>query len=317
VLPGSAVSRPFAFKHVVKGRNVFRSWRTTARRAGLAAVLAVTLGAGLTTGVAGAAPGQRKPPAPANVNPAKRPVLDPAKIKREQAPPLSKAEMRAQAYDWVAEDGDSRVACFTADGKLSGVAELDRADSGPLAAAKSTQLCARAWPKSKPALDVPQVRPQDHSLGHHWAHNGLAHSQIYFVDHTGAKWPVTTATYKWNEAQGVDSYYESSCPGSWLHCVNVTEYNADDGIYGVTYFPNGWDSAGHNYEGVYVQLNNFTVTTSTQARKSTQHELGHVLGLAHRFDNSSCMTQGEAPPINPLPDAHDFDELYQIYNHGN
>ncbi|WIX92778.1 M43 family zinc metalloprotease [Amycolatopsis sp. DG1A-15b] len=294
-----------------------RSWRTTARRAGLAAVLAVVLGTGLTTGVAGAAPGQGKPSAPANINPAKRPVLDPAKIKREQAPPLSKAEMRAQAYDWVAEDGDSRVACFTADGKLSGVAELDRADSGPLAAAKSTQLCARAWPKSKPALDVPQVRPQDHSLGHHWAHNGLAHSQIYFVDHTGAKWPVTTATYKWNEAQGVDSYYESSCPGSWLHCVNVSEYNANDGIYGVTYFPNGWDSAGHNYEGVYVQLNNFTVTTSTQARKSTQHELGHVLGLAHRFDNSSCMTQGEAPPINSLPDAHDFDELYQIYNHGN
>ena len=24
-----------------------------------------------------------------------------------------------------------------------------------------------------------------HYLGHHWAHNGLAHSQIYFVDHTG------------------------------------------------------------------------------------------------------------------------------------
>jgi hypothetical protein len=317
VLPGSAVSRPFAFKHVVKGRNVSRSWRTAARRAGLAAVLAVTLGAAPATPVVRPAPGQGKPSAPANVNPAKRPVLDPAKIKREQAPPLSKAEMRAQAYDWVAEDGDSRVACFTADGKLSGVAELDRADSGPLAAAKSTQLCARAWPKSKPALDVPPVRPQDHYLGHHWAHDGLAHSQIYFVDHTGAKWPVTTATYKWNEAQGVDSYYESSCPGSWLHCVNVSEYNADDGIYGVTYFPNGWDSAGHNYEGVYVQLNNFTVTTSTQARKSTQHELGHVLGLAHRYDNSSCMTQGEAPPISSLPDAHDFDELYQIYNHAN
>lgn len=287
------------------------------RRGGVAVALAALLGAGLTTGTAGAAPDRGKPPAPANVNPAKQPVLDPAKITREQAPPLSRAEMREQAYDWVADEPGSRVACFTADGKLSGVAELDRVDSGPLPAARATTLCARAWPKSKPALDIPEVRPQSHANGHHWAHNGLAHSQIYFVDHTGVKWPVTTATYKWNEAQGVDSYYQSSCPGSWLHCVNVTEYSANDGLYGVTWYPNGWDSAGHNYEGVYVQLNNYTVTTATQARKTTQHELGHVLGLAHRFDNASCMTQGAAPPVNQLPDAHDFDELYQIYNHAN
>ncbi len=40
-----------------------------------------------------------------------------------------------------------------------------------------------------------------HTLGNHWAHNGLSHSQIYFVDETGAFWPVTTVTYKWNEAR--------------------------------------------------------------------------------------------------------------------
>lgn len=158
-----------------------------------------------------------------------------------------------------------------------------------------------------------------HSLGHHWAHDGLARSQIYFVDHTGASWPVATVTYKWNEASGVDSYYESSCPGSWLHCVHVREYSANDGNYGITYFPNLWNSANHNREGVHIALNNYTVNNATQARKTTCQEEGHVLGLDHRFVKSSCMMQGNAVQLNirPYPDAHDFDELHTIYNHAN
>lgn len=156
-------------------------------------------------------------------------------------------------------------------------------------------------------------------LGHHWAKDGLARSQIYFVDHTGAKWPVATVTYKWNTAHGVDSYYETSCPGGWLHCVDVYEYYANDGNYGVTYWPNLWDSAGHNREGQYVMLNNATVTNATQARKTTCQEEGHVLGLDHQYVTSSCMMQGDAVSwnISPYPDSHDFNELTAIYNHVN
>ena len=62
-----------------------------------------------------------------------------------------------------------------------------------------------------------------HTSGWHWAHDGLTNSQIYFVDHTGASWPVTTVTYKWNEAIGVNSYYETACPSSTLHCVSLME----------------------------------------------------------------------------------------------
>jgi hypothetical protein len=156
--------------------------------------------------------------------------------------------------------------------------------------------------------------------GHHWAHNGLSHSQIYFVDHTGSYWPVNTVTYKWNLAQGVDSYYEwASCPSSSLHCVNVYEYSANDGNYGITYWPNLWDSAGHNYEGQYITLNDYTVTDSTQARKTTCQEEGHVLGLDHQYVTSSCMMQGPALSlgISPYPNQHDFDELFAIYNHAN
>jgi hypothetical protein len=170
------------------------------------------------------------------------------------------------------------------------------------------------------ALCLGSLAQASHYLGHHWAHNGLAHSQIYFVDHTGAKWPVTTVTYKWNLAQGVDSYYESRCPSTRLHCVHVYEVNRSDGYwsqtYGATFF-NGWNSARHNYEGVHVWLNNHTVRTAAQARKSTCHELGHVLGLAHRATNASCMRQGPSPPISQYPDSHDFGELKAIYAHAN
>lgn len=166
-------------------------------------------------------------------------------------------------------------------------------------------------------LSVASPVSATHYIGHHWAHNGLAHSQIYFVDHTGVKWPVATATYTWNLARGVDSFYETSCPSSRLHCASVYEYNRNDGNYGVTYFPHLWNGAGHNREGVYVTLNNHTVRTATQARKTTCHELGHVLGLAHRTTNASCMRQGPAPPISLFPDGHDFNELHSIYNHPN
>lgn len=165
-------------------------------------------------------------------------------------------------------------------------------------------------------LGAQSVASATHTEGHHWSHDGLARSQIYFVDKTGAAWPIATVTYKWNEAHGVDSYYETSCPSSTLHCVTVSEYSANDGLYGVTSFP-GWNSASHNYAGVTVKLNDYTATTSTQKRKSSCHELGHVLGLAHRSTAASCMEQGAAPPISMYPDQHDFDELQAIYNHAN
>jgi predicted Zn-dependent protease len=66
-----------------------------------------------------------------------------------------------------------------------------------------------------------------------------------------------------------------------------------------------------------VRLNNFTARTSTQTRKTSCHELGHVLGLAHRSTNTSCMTQGAALPIVGTTDTHDFDELFSLYHHAN
>lgn len=93
----------------------------------------------------------------------------------------------------------------------------------------------------------------------HWANNGYGHPQVYFVDHTGANWPVDVSTYTWNQAQGIDStYVNGSCPGyGGTHCIDL--FDAD---YGAT----GWVGlTTYNYDGnqnlidgqVYIQLNDY------------------------------------------------------------
>jgi len=166
---------------------------------------------------------------------------------------------------------------------------------------------------------VPSPASASHLEGGHWAHDGLAHSQIYFVDHTGAFWPVTSSTYTWNQARGVDSYYVTRCPNSNLHCTDVYEFNdASQDYYGATFLPLT-DSNGHFRWNAAVYLNDATVRNSTQARKTTCHELGHVLGLDHRYTTSSCMMQGDAVAqhISRYPDAHDYDALHSLYAHTN
>lgn len=165
------------------------------------------------------------------------------------------------------------------------------------------------------------------SAGHagpdHWDHDGLLRSQIYFVDHTGPFWPVATVTYKWNEASGVDSYYETSCPNSNLNCVHVRGWGELDpvpaacvGAFGCT-ISQVRDNEPNHYKWARVYLNHNTVDTDAQARKTTCHELGHVLGLAHRSTNDSCMRSGASPPIDKTPDDHDFNALENLYDHTN
>jgi hypothetical protein len=157
-------------------------------------------------------------------------------------------------------------------------------------------------------------------IGGHWAHDGNTRSQIYFVDHTGPNMPVASTVYKWNEAHGVDSYYETSCPNSRLHCVPVYEYTdtSAGAPYGITYI-SPTDGAGHFTGSESVYLNDGTITNATQERKSTCHEEGHVLGLDHQFTTTSCMMQGNAVQqgISMYPNADDFNTLHNLYNHAN
>lgn len=157
----------------------------------------------------------------------------------------------------------------------------------------------------------------NHDLHHHWSANGLAVNQVYFIDHTSAKYPVNQVVYEWNKAVGVNSYYIwKDCPNFSVHCVHVYEQTIPETWYGVTKFPSGWDAWGHNYGGVHVILNNNMIKEAAQARKTTCHELGHALGLDHtRTENSTCMKSGFAGTvISQYPDFHDYDLLRAVYD---
>lgn len=62
-----------------------------------------------------------------------------------------------------------------------------------------------------------------------------------------------------------------------------------------------------------VRLNSRTINTTSQWEKTACHEFGHVGSLGHRYTNNSCVTQGEAPPIDGTFDGHDLDSLNATY----
>jgi hypothetical protein len=89
-------------------------------------------------------PDRAKASAPMNINPAKRPVTDPARI--TIGPPMQVPDDQAAraARAWEAQDPNSRVACFDPDGTPAGMAALDRVDrSRPLTVAQRVAVCAR------------------------------------------------------------------------------------------------------------------------------------------------------------------------------
>jgi Matrixin len=171
----------------------------------------------------------------------------------------------------------------------------------------------------------------DNTLTHQirWADGCCAHPQVWFVDHTGANWPVDQSAYTWNQAVGVDSIYVwGSCPGyANQHCVNVTDRNAGcSGWQGLTNV--SWD-ANYYMTGATVQLNDYngncTVNGVTYVyaknaygyRQDACHEMGHALGMGHNSATNSCIY---GTIINSAgaqtPDGNDFTLIAQLYADG-
>lgn len=153
------------------------------------------------------------------------------------------------------------------------------------------------------------------NLGPHWAKNGNAHAQLNFIDHTGSLYPVNTVTYQWNQAQNVDSWYQTSCPGG--NCIDVWEVNvpfSNAAVYGWSNVD--WDSEGHIYRAV-VNLNSAYVNTAAQARKTTCHEMGHAFGIGEVPNTpSTCMMQGSVDQgISQYPNGNDYAYLGWLYSH--
>lgn len=134
-----------------------------------------------------------------------------------------------------------------------------------------------------------------------WSRGGYARPRVYFVDHTGWQWPVSTATGGWNGAPGIDSYYLSGgCPAGG-HCVDV--WSAD---YGNTCWQgaSSWSYDGNGFfldGSVAIWLNEYngrgtcggrTINYAKNSAGYLQdvcHEQGHTLGLDHNSSTGSCL----------------------------
>lgn len=145
--------------------------------------------------------------------------------------------------------------------------------------------------------------------GHLWNYNGFNDPQVYFLDHTSAAWPVTSAVVNWNLAIGIDSWYRwytLGCPGGGRHCVNV--YN---GRYGLT----GWlglTTWSPGTQGpVTVKLNDSYPLSANEHRTIACHETGHALALDHNTSTSSCLYSGRY--ISLVPNSSDYALLPRMY----
>jgi hypothetical protein len=124
--------------------------------------------------------------------------------------------------------------------------------------------------------------------------------------------PVVTDTAKalWNNDPDVNIVETCQDPN-----ILMWSEPMDESFFGATVCV-GTTGSGDCFQD-WVWLNETMIETSSdplwQHKKTACHELGHVGGLDHQFTNDSCLTQGYAPPIMPIPDAHDYEAIDDTY----
>lgn len=168
--------------------------------------------------------------------------------------------------------------------------------------------------------------------GYHWART-TASFDLTVINSTTANWDgyVTRATQDWSQSQVLNLDED---PTGSITTKDRRQCRAPNGavrICNLEYGFTGWlgiagislDNNGHIVRG-YTKLNDSYFNTSTYNRADwkqsvTCQELGHNIGLDHQDENFnnqslfSCMDY-QNPPYE-FPNAHDYDELEEIYAH--
>jgi hypothetical protein len=153
-----------------------------------------------------------------------------------------------------------------------------------------------------------------HYLGAHWNRVNTAIAQVYYIDHTGAAWPVNSSVVTWNQTSRLGVYYRTptqGCPGSNVGCVHVYEVNTTEGYYGATII--GPIATGNHFTTVKINLNNHFALSAVGHRHTACQEIGHAFGLDHQYASDTCMNDSRLD--TQYPNTHDYDEIRAIYNH--
>lgn len=126
----------------------------------------------------------------------------------------------------------------------------------------------------------------------HWAR-----SVVYVENHAG-RWPVNTAAEDLDNGSGLDLRVVSRCPKN-SQCVKVYHvWNIAGPTIGLT--NSVYWSNINRFISVNVFLEDRYATHATYRERLavTCHELGHSVGLQHRW-GSTCMNPGIGPYTTP------------------
>ncbi len=181
----------------------------------------------------------------------------------------------------------------------------------------------------------PSSAPASHSWGnYHWARTANPFT-LKLGDNVSSAWDpyLTTASVDWSKTP----------PGGWSKVLNTTVVKGNGGlncrpsagrveVCAKSYGSNGWlglaqiwINGNHITQGT-TKMNDTYFSTSAYNKPAWRslvmcQEVGHTFGLGHQDENftnanlNSCMDYTNLPDSNQHPNAHDFEQLSNIYSH--
>lgn len=158
-----------------------------------------------------------------------------------------------------------------------------------------------------------------HAMGYHWRDRDPAHPRgyVYWVDNTGAEWPVYSSAVTWDQAPGLDALYTTSGASCPSHCVPVNEHDLDAGCTGrLGVFSPDVTASNHLTSDSWIRIDRQCDSRNyADRRELVCHEMGHSIGLDDRPETApSCMRQGDMVG-EQYPADHDWEALGNIYDH--